>query len=402
MRYLKRCLTNASADEDIVVVLRHPEDAQQTTDLLLEYLTAPGNFAGSIPNLRVTTAGRYASELETKLPTTVVWAASANAGMRAYVGDSFAPYAFHLVVAGHDALTLKDTLEQVSQHAEYSAYRERMLQLMNALPRAPKELGSVRTAFGLDPDRPRGLLPFVGQGYILLDGYGRVGANPGTLFYVLDPVTHQLHPHEARSLDVGDSVFVMSDAIRDEIEALLREKDEQGRTLEQSLVDQYKALVKVGIENLSRKEGKKITGARIHEMLFEANPNLPPIGKQAVDHWLQAADHVNVDTPCAAMNVSHFEAFLKILGAGLMARQLADAVRVVRSVLQRDGHTNRALFDRLLLDADSLIQTKRRLTFERLLSLREGALENVFPILELNLEAALAKVAGAKPERISA
>jgi len=402
MRYLVRCLTKASSDEDILIVLRHPEDAQQTTDVLLEFLTAPGNFAGSIPNLRVTTPGRYASELETKLPTTVIWAASSNAGMRSYVGDSFAPRSFHLVVAGHDSLTLKDTLERVSEIPEYAVYRDRMVQLMNALPRAPKELGSLRTAFGLDPDRPRGLLPFTGQGYLLLDGHGRVGASPGTLFYVLDPVTHQLHPHEARSLEIGDSVFVMSDAIRDEIEALLREKDEQGRTLEQSLVDQYKALVRAGIENLSRKEGKKITGARIHEMLFEANPNLPPIGKQAVDYWLQAADNIHVDTPFAAMNVNHFEAFLKILGAGLMARQLADAVRVVRSVLQRDGHTNSALFDRLLLDADSLIQTKRRLTFERLQSLREGALENVFPVLEIHLEAAGTKAMGAKPERISA
>lgn len=402
MRYLKRCLSSASSDEDILIVLRHPEDAQQTTDALLEFLTAPGNFAGSIPNLRVTTPGRYASELEAKLPTSVIWAASATAGMRSYVGDSFAPRSFHLVVAGHDSLTLKDTLERVSENPEYSAYRERTLQLMNALPRAPKELGNIRTAFGLDPDRPRGLMPFAGQGYLALDGYGRVGAGPGTVLYVLDPVTHQLHPHEARSLDVGDSVFVMSDAIREEIEALLREKDEQGRTLEQSLVDQYKALVKAGIENLSRKEGKRITGARIHEMLFEANPNLPPIGKQAVDYWLQAADNVHVDTPFAAMNVSHFEAFLKILGAGVLAQQLANAVRVVRSALQRDGHTNRALFDRLLLDADSLIQKERRLTYERLQSLRDGALENVFPILEINLEAAGSKVSGPKPERMSA
>ena len=85
------------------------------------------------------------------------------------------------------------------------------------------------------------------------------------------------------------------------------------------MVDQYKALVKAGIENLSRKEGKRVTGARIHEMLFEANPNLLPIGKQAVDYWLQAADNAHVDTPFAAMNVTHFEAFLKILGAGVMA-----------------------------------------------------------------------------------
>lgn len=403
MRYLKRCLTEASSDEDILVVLRHPEDAQQTTDALLEFLTAPGNFVGSIQNLRVTTPSRYAAELEANVPTTVIWAASANAGMRSYIGDSFAPHAFHLVVAGHDSLTLKNSLEQVSEYTEYATYRDRTVMLMKALPRAPKELGSVRTAFGLDPDRPRGLLPFTGHGYLLLDGYGRVGANPGTLFYVLDPVSQQLHPHEARSIEVGDSVFVMSDAIREEIEALLREKDEQGRTLEQSLVDQYKGLVRLGIENLSRKEGKRITGSRIHEMLFEANPNLPSIGKQAVEYWLQAADHTHVDTPFAAMNPVHFEAFLKILGAGIMARQLSDAVRVVRSALQRDGHTNRALFDRLLLDADSLIQTKRRVTYERLQSLRAEALENVFPVLEVHLEvAADNKGSDARMERMSA
>ena len=68
-----------------------------------------------------------------------------------------------------------------------------------------------------------------------------------------------------------------------------------------------------------------------------------------------------------------------------MARPLSDAIRVVRSALRRDGHTNRALFDRLLLDPDSLIHT-RQVTFEKLKGLRQEAFENVYPVLEKNLE----------------
>jgi hypothetical protein len=370
--------------EDVLLVLRHPEDAQQTTDILWDYLTAPGNFAQSIPNLRVTTPSRYAAELATKHPTIVIWAASANAGMRAYVGDSFSPKEFRLVVAGQDSLVLKDILELVGDCPEYVNYRDRSVALKEALPRVPKELGTVRTAFNLDPDRSRAALPFVGSGYLLLDGYGKIAASPGTQFYVLDPVSHQLHPREARSIEVGDSVFVMSDAIREEIEASLREKDEQGRTFEQALVDHYKTIVKAGIENLSKKEGKKITAGRIHEMLFADNPCLPPIGKQAVDYWLQAADNLQVDTPYAASDPLHFEAFLKVMGAGVLASRLSEAVRVVRYALRRDGNTNRAIFDRLLLDPDSLIHSNRRVTFAKLQGFRNEALENVFPVLEIH------------------
>jgi hypothetical protein len=397
MRYLKRVLTGAAADEDILVVLRHPEDAQQTADLLVDFLTAPGSFPGRIPNVRVTTPSRYTAEVATKRPTTVVWTASANAGMRAYVGDSFAPNQFRLVVAGQDALTLKRSLDVVTDAPEYAAFSDRARLLKNALPWVPDELGGIAAALSLDPDRPRGALPFIGNGYLLLDGYGQVSASPGTQFYVLDPATQQLHPREARSIEVGDSVFVMSAGICEEIEALLREKDERGRTLEQTLVDHYKEIVKTGIEKLSRKEGHRITAARLHELLFEQNPGLPPIGKRAVEYWLHAADHLDVDTPYAASNPVHFEAFLRLMGAGVIARQLTDAVRVVRHALQRDGHTNRALFDRLLLDPDSLMHAGRRVTFEKLQSFRDEALENVFPVLEIHLEDSASKLSE-KPE----
>ena len=92
---------------------------------------------------------------------------------------------------------------------------------------------------------------------MLLDGYGKLSAGPGSQFYVLDPVSHKLAPREARAIEIGDAVFVMADAIREEIEAALREKDDKGRTLEQSLVDQYKLTVKKGVETLSEKYGSK-------------------------------------------------------------------------------------------------------------------------------------------------
>ena len=63
----------------------------------------------------------------------------------------------------------------------------------------------------------------------------------------------------------------------------------------------------------------------------------------------------------------------------------ADAVRIVRSDLRRDGHTNRGLFDRLLLDADSLMQGPRS-SFEKLQAVRREARESVYPVLEKHVE----------------
>jgi len=48
-----------------LVVLRHPEDAQQTNDQLLDFLTAPGSFVGGVPELRVTTPYHYATHRRT-------------------------------------------------------------------------------------------------------------------------------------------------------------------------------------------------------------------------------------------------------------------------------------------------------------------------------------------------
>jgi hypothetical protein len=391
MRYLKRVLTEIDPHNDVVVVLRHPEDAQQANDRLLDFLTEPGSFLAGIPELRVTTPSHYSSEVERKPPTVVIWAASAILGARAYIGDAYCPSQFRLVVAGQDALTLNRILSASLPAVEYAAYSERTDLLLKALPWVPKEFGGLSAALGLDADRPRVALPFTGQGYLLLDGYGKIAAGPGSQFYVLDPVSHQLAPREARSIDVGDAVFVMPDAIREEIEAVLREKDEKGRTLEQALVDQYKATVKKGIDALSEKYGKKALSARVHDMLFQQNPELPSISKQGVEYWLRAAERSEVDTPHAAINPVHIEAFLRLMGAGVLARPLTDAVRIVRSDLRREGHTNRGLFDRLLLDADSLIQGPHS-SFEKLRGIRRVAMESVFPVLEKHTESAVADV----------
>jgi hypothetical protein len=385
MRYLLRVLAELDPRNDVLVVLRHPEDAQQTNDRLLDLLTTPGSFMAGVPELRVTTPSHYAAEVERRRPSVVIWAGSAVLGSRAYIGDAYCPQQFRLVVAGQDADVIDRILKAVPNDGAYAVYRERVEWLLNALPWTPKEFGSFSTKLGLDVDRQRGAVLFTGQGYLLLDGYGKLPAGPGSQFYVLDPVSHQLAPRDARAIEIGEAVFVMPDSIREEIEAALREKDDRGRTLEQSLVDQYKVTVKRGVEALSAKYGSRGLSARVHDLLFEQNPGLPPISKQAVEYWLCAAEHAEVDTPHAAINPAHVEAFLKLMRAGVLARPLTDAVRIVRSDLRRDGHTNRGLFDRLLLDADSLIQSSQS-SFSRLQSIRRDALESVYPVLEKHLE----------------
>ena len=398
LRYLKRVLAELNPRNDVLVVLRHAEDAQQANDQLLDYLTTPGSFVTGVPGLRVTTPNHYTAEVAQRRPSVVIWAASAVAGARAYIGDAYCPQEFRLVVAGQDAGTLHRILKAVPADGAYTVFRERADLLESSVPWTPREFGRLSTAFELDVDRPHGALPFMGKGYLLLDGYGKLSAGPGSQFYVLDPASHQLMPREARAIEIGEAVFVMPDAIREEIEAALREKDDKGRTLEQALVDQYKLTVKKGVETLSAEYGSKGLSARVHDLLFEQNPGLPPISKYGVEYWLRAAERAEVDTPHAAINPAHIEAFLKLMGAGVLARPLTDAVRIVRSDLRRDGHTSRGLFDRLLLDADSLIQGPKS-SFARLQSIRRDAMESVYPVLEKHLEASASSAGTAGLER---
>ena len=214
MRYLRRTLTELGPQSDVLVVLRYPEDAQQASDRLLDFLTAPGSLAVGVSDLRITTPNGYAAALERRPPSVVIWAASPVLGSRAYIGDANCPPQFRLVVAGQDAGTLHRILQAVPAAGEYAPYRERGALLLNALPRTPKEFGLLSSALALDVDRRREAGGFVSQGYLLLDGYGKLSARPGSLFYVLDPSSHQLAPREARAIDVGDAVFVMPNSIR--------------------------------------------------------------------------------------------------------------------------------------------------------------------------------------------
>ena len=77
MRYLRRALTELDPRNDVLVVLRHPEDAQQANDRLLDFLTTPGSFVGGVPELRVATPGHYAAEVQWRRPSVVIWAAPA-------------------------------------------------------------------------------------------------------------------------------------------------------------------------------------------------------------------------------------------------------------------------------------------------------------------------------------
>ena len=68
MRYLQRALTEVDPQNDVLIVLRHPEDAQQASDRLLDFLTTPGSFVGGVPELRVTTSSHYAEECSAAVP----------------------------------------------------------------------------------------------------------------------------------------------------------------------------------------------------------------------------------------------------------------------------------------------------------------------------------------------
>ena len=123
----------------------------------------------------------------------------------------------------------------------------------------------------------------------------------------------------------------MPDAIREEIEAALREKDDKGRTLEQAMVDQYKATVKKGIETLTAQFGAKGLPPRVHDMLFEQNPGFL---RSASKRWNTGCGRRSARKSIRRMPRSTHsisKPFLRLMGAGVLARSLTDAVRIVRT-----------------------------------------------------------------------
>src|SRR5262249_4500938 len=144
-RYLERVLGTVSGD--VLVVLRYAEDAQLAREALGEFLTAPGRFVGVVPELRVTTPLPFYDEITARMPTVLIWAASAIAGAREYIGDAALPTEFRLLVAGQDTVVLRRALEIALGLPEYEGYRNRARSLCERLPRSPREFGGLRAAF---------------------------------------------------------------------------------------------------------------------------------------------------------------------------------------------------------------------------------------------------------------
>jgi hypothetical protein len=117
-------------------------------------------------------------------------------------------------------------------------------------------------------------------------------------------------------IEVGDSVFVMSDDLRDLVEATLSEAGftafKKGHTFA-GMLEVYHAEVKRRSKELYPARSQRERAKKILVRMGEMDPKTKDCALNRVLHWLDLDDDAPHDRPQAARDRVHFEAFVRAL-----------------------------------------------------------------------------------------
>lgn len=117
-------------------------------------------------------------------------------------------------------------------------------------------------------------------------------------------------------IEVGDSIFVMSDELRDLVEATLSDAGftafKKGHTFA-GMLDLYHAEVKRRSKELYPAKNQRDRAQKILDRMAEVDPKTKDCSLQRVRHWLDLDEDAPNQRPQAARDRVHFEAFVRAL-----------------------------------------------------------------------------------------
>jgi hypothetical protein len=252
-------------------------------------------------------------------------------------------------------------------------------------------------AFSLTTDHPptngndKGPTDYV---EIAIEDGRRIHRGRGARVYIYNPVAKEASdlgfvPDDAANITRGDHIFVMSEEMRDEVEATFAAAgvkfDEASRY--EDLLRYYHASVLAKV-----KEKFSINTAEAARMISDAmgKANIGPKVLQNVRYWISLKHAAETPfgelMPQAPRHYATFKVFMEVLGFDAKETTIFwdHAVKRVRGTRISDGVNLGDHYERVLLDSGGA-SAYDRLTPEVLNTLRASALDNVFEVTAVSL-----------------
>lgn len=185
---------------------------------------------------------------------------------------------------------------------------------------------------------------------------GRCIAVSGSVFRYAGLDDAGFHRVSAKDVKEGDSIFVMSDDLRDEVETVLATEFSGGKyTGFRSALDGYRAIMMKAIESQypCASGGDRISAIRL--VMGTIEPAHASVSSSKLRYWLSPPNQSEDETaPHFARDKGEYLTFCKSLSIPeAMAEQFWGFIRKVRADNQQGGRQLTSLYAEVLLDPDS-------------------------------------------------
>jgi hypothetical protein len=388
-------------------------------DLAREYFLRDPDSERLVDRVQFTSIRMMEEKLRSNGPTHVIACALSPELLRWAITSTTLPGPLDFLLTQQTAEGASYALEPILGYDSFKPYYSRVHALYDPISRAKGTINAIipnfdyqAPAFSLSTDGvaagghgERGPTDWV---EIEIEDGRRILRGRGARVYIYDPAAREsralgFRVDDAENLKKGNHIFVMSEEMREEVEATFAAAGvtfDEARKYETTL-RQYHAQVLQKVRERfagSVAEAARAIGEAMakHKVTQEA---------QNVRYWinLRHAERTPFDElmPQAPRHFATFKVFMEVLGFdGVDIQVFWDgAVKRVRGTRISDGLNLGDRYDRVLFDPDAAA-TYDGLTAGALHALRAGALNNVFEVTQVSLGTAATTPRRTRAEKI--
>ncbi len=303
------------------------------------------------------------------------------------------PLHTNLLVPSHQAARMLPQIQFLSSVDVLKPYRGRLVELRSHLESCLRDLPDIESiAKAYDTRLPAATHQSSGTGVadpaayrIDLDDGRRISVS-GSVFRYAGLGDAAFHRVSVKDIREGDSVFEMSDDLRDEVETVLATQFSGGKFSSfRSALDGYRAIMMQAIEAQSPGVLMAERIASIQRAMGSINSAHASVSTSKLRYWLSPPNQAEEETaPHFARDKGEYHTFCKALNIPeAMAEQFWGFIRKVRVDNQQGGRQLTSLYAEVLLDPESS-KIYRGIKPETIQMLQSKALDCVAQVVKID------------------
>jgi len=268
-----------------------------------------------------------------------------------------------LLIPTHQAARMLPQIQFLSSVDVLKAYRGRLVELKSHLESSLGSVPDIETLVrAYDTRLPAASHQSGGVGAVDPSAYrlhlddGRCISVTGSVFRYAGLDDAGFHRASAKDIQEGDSLFAMSDDLRDEVETVLATEFSGGKyTGFRSALDGYRAIMTQAIESQYSGVTQADRISAIQLAMGKVEPAHASVTSSKLRYWLSPPNLAEEETaPHFARDKGEYLTFCRSLSIpDAMAEQFWGFIRKVRVDSQQGGRQLTSLYAEVLLDPDS-------------------------------------------------